>query len=150
MHIRDGVPADAEAWKALRDALWPDNAHANAAEISEFFAGTSNDILKVFVAEAEDASVAGFIELNLRNFAEGSRRRFVPYVEAWFVRDTARRQGLGHALMQRAEIWACDMGFTELASDTEVWNTRSIALHKAMGFDEVDRVVCFLKRLKSD
>lgn len=149
VQIREGLPNDAAAWTALRSALWPDNAHANTTEIREFFAGDSNDIVKLFVAE-EDAEIVGFIELNLRNFAEGSRRRFVPYVEAWFVREDSRGAGVGQALMRRAEVWAREVGFTEIASDTEIDNLRSIALHKALGFEEVDRVVCFLKPLSSD
>ena len=150
VRIREGVPNDAAVWAELRSVLWPDNAHANGAEIREFFAGDSNDIVKLFVAEGDTTDIIGFIELNLRNFAEGSRRRFVPYVEAWFVREESRGRGVGQALMRRAEVWAREVGFTELASDTEIDNLRSIALHKAMGFEEIDRVVCFLKPLSPD
>lgn len=48
--------------------------------------------------------------------------------------------------MARAEAWAREQGFDELASDTEIDNHASIALHRRLGFAETERVVCFLKR----
>ena len=71
----------------------------------------------------------------------------MPYVEGWFVRDAFRNRGLGTALMQRAEEWARALGHAELASDAELDNAQSIAVHKRLGFEETERVVCFLKRL---
>ena len=56
-------------------------------------------------------------------------------------------QGLGKKLIQRAEKWAKDRGFAELASDAETHNARSIAIHEHLGFQETYRVVCFLKKL---
>ena len=50
-------------------------------------------------------------------------------------------------LMKAAEQWAQEKGFSELASDTETSNLKSIAIHKQLGFEETERVVCFLKQL---
>jgi aminoglycoside 6'-N-acetyltransferase I len=50
--------------------------------------------------------------------------------------------------MSTAEHWALDNGFNELASDTEVYNELSMKIHKKLGFEEVDRIVCFLKKLE--
>ncbi len=85
--------------------------------------------------------------MNMRNFAEGSRLPEVPYVEAWYIRESCQGQGHGKKLMQRAEEWAIEKGYSELASDTEVTNHQSIAIHKVLGFEETERVVCFLKKL---
>lgn len=71
----------------------------------------------------------------------------MPYLEAWFVDAAWRGWGIGGALMARAEAWAREQGFDELASDTEIDNHASIALHRRLGFAETERVVCFLKRL---
>ena len=49
--------------------------------------------------------------------------------------------------MKAAEDWARGHGFRALASDAELDNQVSVAAHGALGFEEVDRVVCFLKRL---
>lgn len=131
----------------MRSLLWPDGEANHIAEIEEYFAGVSTDIVETFIAERARDGLGGFIELNIRNFAEGSRSARVPYVEAWFVDEDLRGQGVGKALMEHAERWSLDNGFSELASDTELENIKSIKLHKALGFKEVDRVVCFLKKL---
>ena len=46
-----------------------------------------------------------------------------------------------------AEEWAINNGFNELASDAELENLSSLAAHKALGFQEVERIVCFIKRI---
>ena len=40
-----------------------------------------------------------------------------------------------------------ESGFNELGSDAEIDNINSIEAHKKLGFKEVKRVVCFLKKL---
>jgi aminoglycoside 6'-N-acetyltransferase I len=49
--------------------------------------------------------------------------------------------------VKAAEEWGRNMGCKEMASDTEITNQTSIAVHKAMKFNEVNRVVCFKKEL---
>lgn len=132
----------------MRDLLWPDSLQQHITEIEEFFFGTSTDVVQVFVIERKEGGLAGFIEINVRNFAEGSRSSRVPYIEAWFIDKDKRGQGYGKKLMQTAENWAMQSGFSELGSDTEVDNINSIKAHMKLGFKEVDRVVCFLKKLR--
>lgn len=133
----------------MRNQLWPDSVESHRGELEDYFNGRSNDIVKVFVAETESNEVIGFIELNLRNFAEGSTARLVPYVEGWLIESAYQNQGLGKGLISKAEQWAIECGFNELASDAELENEQSIAIHKILGFKEVERVVCFLKKLKN-
>ena len=147
MNVRKIAFEDRHAWSQYRTALWPDTEDEHRAEIHAFFSGESIDIAEVLVLEPDNGTIAGFIELNIRDFAEGSRRPNVPYVEAWYVDDAFRGKGYGSQLMAAAENWARQQGFKELASDTEVTNTRSIALHQHLGFQETERVVCFLKKL---
>lgn len=130
----------------MRSALWPDSADDHYREIEEYFSGGSIDIVQSYFVELEVEPV-GFIELNIRSFAEGSRKPRVPYVEAWYIKPQFQGRGFGKRLMSRAEQWALEQGFDELASDTEIWNQNSIDTHRHLGFDEVDRVVCFLKKL---
>ncbi|USD66919.1 GNAT family N-acetyltransferase [Vibrio sp. SCSIO 43136] len=140
---------DAKQWQTMRTELWPDSLDNHEQEILEFFKGHSHDVKHVIVAvDAKDTAI-GFIELNIRNFAEGSRQSAVPYVEAWFVSEKYRGQGLGVGLMSQAEQWALAGGFNELASDTTLSNQISIDMHKVLGFQEVERVVCLLKSLKT-
>ena len=148
MKIRTITKNDTLAWSQMRTALWPDTEDGHLSEIEEFFSGQSIDVEQVFMAEVEASPVA-FIELNIRNFAEGSRQSQVPYVEGWYVKPAFQSQGIGTALMKRAEEWALSRGFKELASDTEIHNHKSIAFHQYLGFEETERVVCFLKSLET-
>lgn len=147
MLIREAKPEDAGEWSRMRTQLWPDTPDAHRAEIAAFFAGTSNDIVEVFVIEVAPNKLAGFIELNIRSFAEGSVQPEVPYVEGWYIDAEYQAQGYGKALMLKAEQWAKARGYGELASDVELDNEHSIAVHQHFGFKEIYRIVCFLKKL---
>jgi len=46
-----------------------------------------------------------------------------------------------------AEQWASNLGLTEMASDTGLANELSRNAHQALGYSEVDRLVCFRKSL---
>ncbi len=50
--------------------------------------------------------------------------------------------------MLKAEKWALENGFSELASDTALENTMSFEIRGKLGFVETERVVCFIKKLK--
>ena len=149
MIVRTVEIKDLDQWAKLRNQLWPDSIETHRSELKDYFIGRSNDIAKVFVAETEKNQVVGFIELNLRNFAEGSTARLVPYIEGWFIEESYQNRGLGKSLIHKAEQWAKEGGFNELASDTEIENEKSIAIHNKLGFKEVERVVCFLKKLNN-
>ena len=60
-----------------------------------------------------------------------------------------RRAGLGTKLVEAAEAWALMNGFAEIASDTELDNGISLQAHLALGFEEVERQICFKKSLLS-
>jgi hypothetical protein len=49
--------------------------------------------------------------------------------------------------VQAAEAWARSQGLKEIASDTQLDNTVSIHAHKVLGYEEVERLVCFRKAL---
>ena len=144
MVIREVTKNDISEWLMMRSDLWPLENHL--AAIQNFLGGSLDDINKVFVAQYQ-TEIAGFIELSIRNFAEGSQNSQVPYVEGWYVKPRFQQKGLAKQLMQKAEEWAISNGFTELASDTQTHNTKSITIHKHLGFSEAERVVCFIKQL---
>ncbi len=131
----------------MREDLWPASHEDHAREIDAYLDGTSNIIDQAFVCDQDGRAIA-FVELRLRDYAEGSDALVVPYVEGWYVAPQCRGLGIGRALIERAEKWAREGGFRELASDAELDNTHSIRAHRALGFDEVERVVCFIKRLE--
>jgi aminoglycoside 6'-N-acetyltransferase I len=131
----------------MRRVLWPDAPGDHEKEIDAFLANRSALIRAVFVCEDDARSVIGFLELSLRNYAEGSPHPAVPYIEGWYVDPGYRGRGAGAALIAAAERWAREQGYSELASDAEIDNDASIAAHRALGFEVRDRIVCFLKRL---
>lgn len=147
MLIREVSYTDISEWSKMRTSLWPDTEDNHITELEEFFAGKSIDIVQVYIVEV-DKEVVGFMELNIRNFAEGSRLSKLPYIEAWYVKPKHQGKGYGKALIKKAEEWAISLGYTELASDTEINNHKSISLHKELGFIETERIVCFLKKLR--
>jgi len=148
MEIRALRPDERSAWRELRCLLWP----AIAAEDSAVSENEEDEILAssernaVLVAD-EGGRLVGFVEVALRDWAEGCRTRPVGYVEGWYVRPESRRTGVGRALIEAAERWTLSRGCTELASDAELANTLGHRAHSALGFSEVERVVAFAKRL---
>lgn len=146
MIIREATHNDTPAWSKMRTDLWPETEDMHITEINEYFSGTSIDIVQAYVGEI-GLEIIGFLELNIRNFAEGSRSPKLPYIEAWYIKPKYRGNGYGALLIQQAEKWAITKGYSELASDTELGNDRSIAMHKHLGFVETERIVCFLKKL---
>ncbi len=124
----------------MRARLWPD-------EDPEELAGELADIREtVFVAEAEGALI-GFIEIGVRSYAEGGPLTPSPYVEGIWVEPEQRRRGVARAMLQAAERWATNKGFTYLGSDALLDNELSHAWHKGAGFAEVERIVIFGKPL---
>ena len=146
MTIRAVTVDDTDVWSEMRTALWPDTDDDHLSEIHDYFNDRSSDMVAVFIIE-EGLDSVGFIELNIRNYAEGSRQTKVPYVEGWYIKPDYQGRGYGKRLMQHAEAWAMSLGYSELASDAELDNERSISVHKQLGFQETDRIVCFIKHL---
>lgn len=145
MIVRALEAADIAGWVDLRAALWPDQPR-DALDAEGRAAIAANPPLHVFVAEFDDA-LAGFIEFGFRSYAEGCDTSPVPYVEGWYVRDDARRRGVGRALMQAVEAWCRAHGFVELGSDANADNRLSRRVHAALGFDEVETLVVFRRAL---
>lgn len=57
---------------------------------------------QVFLAEATN-KVIGFVEVSLRDVAEGAWTSPVGYLEAWYVEPEFRKQGIGRKLFTAAE-----------------------------------------------
>jgi aminoglycoside 6'-N-acetyltransferase I len=148
IEIRPATDADrAELYRLIR-ALFPDlQPHELDPEVDEYLAPDRGQKI-VFVAQRNLPNrLAGFIEVGTRPYAEGCATSPVPYVEAWYVDEDVRRQSVGRALFGAAEAWSRAEGFTEIASDVQIDNAGSIAAHKALGYEETERLVCFRRSL---
>ena len=145
MTIREIVESDRRHWVRLRDALWPGSLSDHEAETQKYFEEPRKAPI-VFVAEAEGRLV-GFLELDYRKYAPGCRSSPVPFIEGWYVEPALQGRGIGRALVEAAETHARAEGYREMASDTELENSESIAAHLACGYEEIERVVCFRRSL---
>ena len=90
----------------------------------------------------------GFAQCQLRHdYVEGTNTTPVGYLEGIFVKEGYRNKGYAKELLSECEAWAKRSGCHEFASDCEIDNSSSIRFHCAMNFAEVNRIVCFTKRL---
>ena len=150
MTIRHVQPPDRAEWLRLLAALYPEYPEAeHAPAVDAFLTGAPHPELQpaaVFVAERPGGGLAGFLELSVRNYAEGCTS-WTPYVESWYVDPDVRGQGVGRSLMRAAEAWARGHGYSELASDALLENEASHRAHRALGFSMVETTVHFRKEL---
>jgi aminoglycoside 6'-N-acetyltransferase I len=145
--VRPAGRPDAAAWERMRTALWPGHSEYHAVDIDRFFSMPRRNPLEVLLACSGAGVPIGFVELSIRSHAEGCETDRVAFVEGWYVDSDHRNRGVGAALMRAAEEWGRASNCTELGSDTQLWNESSIAAHKALGFEEVERLVAFRKSL---
>ncbi len=142
--IRRATYEDKEIWFHMRKSIWPDVPdHYMTFDQDRILASEEDAVFIAFVA----GQPAGLLETRLRDYAEGCSTSPVGYIEAWFVYDHFRGQGIAGALVQSAEDWARSKGCTEMASDTWLDNARSIRAHEKLGYHEVERLVHFVKHL---
>lgn len=145
VQLEPGSPYVA-AWRDMRAELWPNLDPAeNAAECLEMVDRRAR--FPVFVALDPDGKAAGFAEARLRDYGEGCETSPVGYLEGWYVRPEWRRRGAGRALVEAAENWARLQGAVEMGSDTEIGNAGSEVAHRALGYRETGRIICFRKPL---
>src|SRR5438105_1207252 len=103
-HIREARRQDKAAWLKMRRALWPQCPnYKHRLEISQLLKSRG----VVFIAENGRRQPVGFAELSLRcDHVDGASTSPVPYLEAWFVNPSSRKQGVGRALINAVERWA--------------------------------------------
>lgn len=145
MSIRPAGPADAESWLCMRQELWP--ATPEAVHRREIANTLNSPELLIVVAETDTGALAGFLEASIRAFADGCETDHVGYIEGWYVDAPLRNQGVGARLVAAAEAWARGQGCIEMGSDCLLDNTVSLAAHRALGYQDVERLIHFVKRL---
>lgn len=131
------------AYWRLRGVLWPMNDVQCEREATEVL---ESPRWAVFVARLASGQVIGFLEVSLRDYAEGAETSPVGFLEGLFVIADSRRQRVAAALVRAGEEWAWSQGCTEIASDAQIDNAVSIEMHRRLGYAEVERQVCFLKK----
>ncbi len=139
------VSADVVEVVALACELWPEHsAEEIKGEIDSLFA---REDAAIFLYK-EQGKAVGFAQCQLRrDYVEGTETSPVGYLEGIYVREGARRQDIARQLISACENWAKAQGCTEFASDCELDNTDSRHFHRAVGFEEANRIVAYVKKL---
>jgi aminoglycoside 6'-N-acetyltransferase I len=144
--VRPISERERDRWHRMRTALFPETTHEDhQREMALVLADTSN--AQCFVVLVDDKPV-GFLEVGIREWAEGCATQNVGYLEAIYVDEFFRRSGAAKALLRAAEHWSRDHGAQEIASDADVDNEEGLALHHQMQYEEVGRAVLFKKTLR--
>jgi RimJ/RimL family protein N-acetyltransferase len=135
--VRPAVPGDADALVALgravagEDGLWLTYDRTRGDERRNVRGVQRDPNVAVFVAETPDG-VVGRLSI-ARERAEYSRH--VAEL-GLMVAATARRRGVGSALMQEAIKWAQGIGVVKLELTVFPHNEPAIALYRKLGFRE--------------
>ena len=140
---RDAADRD---WLAMRSALWPDAAAA------EHLSGMQDALMRghyIRLAVSADGSVLGFVEASKRiDYVNGTSTSPVAFLEGLYVVPDARRRGVARALVESVVTWSLAEHCTELASDALLDNDTAHLVHRALGFEETERVVYFRRLLR--
>lgn len=153
IQIRTAHLSDLDQLAPLCEALWPkSSAEEHAQELRLILGGKAALVLTmpliIFVVEANDGTLVGFLEVDLRSHADGCNpSRPVGYIEGWYVSEDHRRSEVGRKLLAKAEDWARSHGCVEMASDALIDNELSQRAHQALGYEVVDRCVHYRKGL---
>ncbi|HHX00887.1 MAG TPA: GNAT family N-acetyltransferase [Acholeplasmataceae bacterium] len=121
--------------------LWPDNSYNDLYDEFKnsnhiFFGATFNNYL------------IGFIQISIRtDYVNGSTTSPVGFIEGIFVDENYRKKGIARKLVDRAVSYFKNEGIKEIASDVLIDNIDSQNFHKSIGFEEIERVVCYIKRI---
>jgi aminoglycoside 6'-N-acetyltransferase I len=143
--IKKADLTDANVITTLALLLWPDHEFADLEQ--EFIEQISSKTNVVFLY-IQDLLPVGFAHCSLRfDYVEGTESSPVGFLEGIFVLEEYRHSGFGRALLIACENWTKEQGCTEFASDCELSNQDSLQFHLQVGFKEVNRIICFTKRL---
>lgn len=143
--IKQAQIYDAKIAAELALLLWPDNRLEDFILEMERFITSEASV--IFLAVDADQAM-GFAQCQLRtDYVEGTDSSPVGYLEGLFVLDDYRHQGIARKLVEACEKWAIFKGCSEFASDCELDNSDSLAMHLKLGFTEANRIICFTKKL---
>lgn len=143
--VRIATQNDSRILAEMAVQMWDNQT---AEELEAEFTVAMEETATVFFIKAENDTAVAFAQCNLRtDYVEGTESSPVGYLEGIFVKEGYRNRGYARELLAACEKWAKDMGCREFASDCELSNTDSLKFHTAMGFDEVNRIICFKKNI---
>lgn len=143
--IREARKEEALVPAQMARKIWGNDSVEELKKEFEEFAENQNMVSFIIY---EDSDPIGFANLSIRyDYVEGCETTPVAYLEGIYVDEKYRNRGYGRDLVKACEDWAKDRDIKEFASDCELSNSDSFAFHKAIGFEEANRIICFKKDL---
>jgi len=138
---------DQPGWLDFRMALWPDATADDHRGYMAISLAQPERFLQLMMYDPQGVPI-GFIEGSIRaDYVNGTETSPVGFVEGVFVAPSWRRKGVARKLFAAIGDWAQARGCRELASDALLANENSQHAHRALGFEETERVVYFVKKL---
>ena len=145
--IKEASLDDLDAWIELRIQLWPDCSEEECRLECLKIIESKRERCFISYPNSEKEKGNAFIEVSLRDYSDGCESSPVGYIEGVFVREDDRKKGLASELVKTSCAWFLSQGCSEVGSDALIDNQDSIAFHKQIGFEEVERHVVFKKRI---
>jgi len=134
---------DAKEIARLAVKMW--ESHDIDELAGDFEKQIADDDAAVFICRI-DGKTVGFAQCQLRrDYVEGTSSSPVGYLEGVFVEPAYRKHGYGKALVDACVQWAKEKECREFASDCEWNNEQSRLFHLQTGFQEANRIICFVK-----
>lgn len=143
--IKKADLSDLDTIVNLASSLWQDSVSGDLYD--SFSSVLTNHDCACFLKLA-DGNAAGFAQCGLRrDYVEGTSSSPVGYLEGIYVKPAFRKLGFATELLHACESWAKTKGCLEFASDCELNNKSSFDFHLKTGFEESNRIICFVKKL---
>jgi aminoglycoside 6'-N-acetyltransferase I len=138
---------DHPGWLQMRVALWADATADDHRAYMAISLAQPERFLQLMMYD-ENHQPIGFIEGSIRgDYVNGTETSPVGFVEGVYVVPAWRRKGVARQLFAAIGDWARARGCRELASDALLANEASQRAHRALGFEETERVVYFRRML---
>jgi len=133
---------DLQIWAEMCADVYPETT--SETMLSEYKEGRCPNEYGYFIED----DLVGFISLSIRNdYVNGTESSPVGFIEGIYIMSDFRNQGIARKFVEFAKSWSIERGCLELASDCLIDNVDSLAFHTAVGFEEMERVICFAMKL---
>ncbi len=126
-------------------ALWPNNEYDSLQSDFEYIIG--HLLNRVYLAKSDEDYI-GFIHLAIRKgFVEGANSSPVGYVEGIYVKPEFRKMGVAKALYNAGVQWVKSKKCYQVGADLGLNNETCPDFYVNMGFDEVNRIICYINNI---
>lgn len=143
--IKKATIEDVEILASLAVQMWDDT---DVDDLKNEFSEVINNEKAVCFIKYHGSVPVAFAQSQLRgDYVEGTSSSPVGYLEGIYVSPHYRKMGYATELVSECISWARDNGCSEFASDCEIDNVASLNFHLAIGFEEVNRIICFRKKI---